>query len=195
MCFVRLIILSVVFLLSATASGATEGTSDNWTPGDNDLRILEIRVAQYKLKDVLAAYQHGNILLIPLGALSEMLDLTLVVSPGDGTAQGFIFNEKNTVYSVMTTVDLTLRPPLYKHFQFTYGLNHSLRADLTEISASASKSVGSFNLSLGARYNTDSIISLDARFSLASAGNQDKTNGYHMRYPLPVEAVFQPGCS
>ena len=68
--------------------------------------------------------------------------------------------------SDITTVDLTLRPPLYRNYQFTYGLNHSLRADLTEISASASKSVGSFNLSLGARYNTDSIVSLDARFSI-----------------------------
>lgn len=68
--------------------------------------------------------------------------------------------------SEITNVDFTLRPPLYKDYQFTYGLNHSLRADLTELSASASKSVGSFNLSAGLRYNTDSILSLDARFSI-----------------------------
>ena len=77
--------------------------------------------------------------------------------------------------SDITTVDLTLRPPLYRNFQFTYGLNHSLRADLTEVSASASKTVGSFNLSAGVRYNTDSILSLDARFSIG-LGREPREN-------------------
>ncbi|UCB54069.1 MAG: carboxypeptidase regulatory-like domain-containing protein, partial [Thiotrichales bacterium] len=77
--------------------------------------------------------------------------------------------------SEFTTVDLTLRPPLYKNFQFTYGLNHSLRLDLTEASASASKSVGSFNLSAGLRYNTDSVLSLDARFSIG-LGREPREN-------------------
>lgn len=77
--------------------------------------------------------------------------------------------------SEITNVDFTLRPPLYKDYQFTYGLNHSLRADLTELSASASKSVGSFNLSAGLRYNTDSILSLDARFSIG-LGREPREN-------------------
>lgn len=77
--------------------------------------------------------------------------------------------------SEFTTVDLTLRPPLYRSYQFTYGLNHSLLADLTEVSASASKSVGNFNLSAGMRYNTDSILSLDARFSIG-LGREPRTN-------------------
>ncbi len=77
--------------------------------------------------------------------------------------------------SDITNVDLTLRPPLYKDYQFTYGLNHSLLADLTEISASASKSVGSFNLSAGVRYNTDSILGLDARFSIG-LGREPREN-------------------
>lgn len=77
--------------------------------------------------------------------------------------------------SEITNVDFTLRPPLYKDYQFTYGLNHSLRADLTELSASASKSVGSFNLSAGLRYNTDSVVSLDARFSIG-LGREPREN-------------------
>ena len=64
---------------------------------------------------------------------------------------------------------------MYRNYQFTYGLNHSLRADLTEISASASKTVGSFNLSAGVRYNTDSILSLDARFSVG-LGREPREN-------------------
>ncbi len=55
---------------------------------------------------------------------------------------------------------------MYKKYQFTYGLNHSLRADITEVSASASKAVGKYNLSFGARYNTENVISIDARFSI-----------------------------
>jgi hypothetical protein len=66
----------------------------------------------------------------------------------------------------ITNVNITVRPPLYKNFQFTYGLNHSLLADITELSASASKAIGKYNLSLGARYNTDDVASIDARFSI-----------------------------
>lgn len=66
----------------------------------------------------------------------------------------------------ITNVDITVRPSLYKKLQFTYGLNHSLIADVTELSASASKAIGKYNLSFGARYNTDDVASLDARFSI-----------------------------
>lgn len=66
----------------------------------------------------------------------------------------------------VTTVDITVRPRLYNQFQFTYGLNHSLVADLTQVSASVSKAVGKYNLSFGARYDTDEVFSLDARFSI-----------------------------
>lgn len=85
------------------------------------------------------------------------------------------FNYEFQPETDITNVDLTLRPPLYMDFQFTYGLNHSLRTDLTEVSASASKAVGSFNLSVGARYNTDSILSLDARFSIG-LGREPREN-------------------
>jgi hypothetical protein len=43
------------------------------------------------------------------------------------------------------------------------------------VSVSASKAVGSFNLSLGARYNTDDIVSLDARFSIG-LGREPREN-------------------
>jgi hypothetical protein len=68
--------------------------------------------------------------------------------------------------SETTNVDLTMRPPMYKQFQFTYGLTHSLLADLTELSVSASKGIGKYNLTLGARYNTDDVVSLEFRFSM-----------------------------
>ena len=67
----------------------------------------------------------------------------------------------------ITNVDITVRPSLYKNFQFTYGLNHSLVADVTELRASASKAIGKYNLSLGASYNTDDVVNLGARFYIA----------------------------
>lgn len=66
----------------------------------------------------------------------------------------------------VTSVDITVRPRLYKKFQFTYGLNYFFVSDLTQVSASASKAIGKYNLSFGARYNTDDVFSLDARFSI-----------------------------
>jgi hypothetical protein len=77
--------------------------------------------------------------------------------------------------SDFTTVNLTLRPPLYKEYQFSYSLNHLLRTNLTEASATVSKSVGSFNLSASLRYNTESILSLDARFSIG-LGREPREN-------------------
>lgn len=78
----------------------------------------------------------------------------------------------------ITSVDITVRPPMYRDYQFNYGLNHSLRADITEISVSASKSIDKYNLSLGARYNTDDVISLDARFSVG-LGREPRQNKWH----------------
>jgi hypothetical protein len=66
----------------------------------------------------------------------------------------------------ITTVDLTVRPRLYKQFQFTYGLNHALKSNLTQVSVSASKGLGKYNLSVGVRYDTDNVYSLDTRFSI-----------------------------
>ena len=65
-----------------------------WIPKDSDLRILEIRVDTYTFEDVIGAYQYEDIILIPLGALSGILDLSITVSPN--FASGFIIKEKNT---------------------------------------------------------------------------------------------------
>lgn len=67
-------------------------------PSDNNLRILEIHVEQYRLEDVLAAYQLGAVLLIPIGAVCEILDFAVDVNPGNGIAQGYLFKEGNTFY-------------------------------------------------------------------------------------------------
>ncbi|RKZ59407.1 MAG: hypothetical protein DRQ44_13740, partial [Gammaproteobacteria bacterium] len=57
-----------------------------------------MQVEQYHLEDILPAYQRKDYLLVPLGLLSEILDLAIDVDTGSGIANGFVFNESNTFY-------------------------------------------------------------------------------------------------
>jgi len=96
--FIRYLVVSL-FLLAFSAISLAEGFSeDKWTPRDEDLRILQMRVEQYRLDDILPAYQRKDYLLVPLGYLAEILDLSVDVDIGDGTATGFVFNEENSFY-------------------------------------------------------------------------------------------------
>jgi len=65
-----------------------------WIPQDSDLRILEIRVDTYVFEDVIGAYQYKDIVLIPLSALSSILDIAIKVKID--FAEGFIIKEENT---------------------------------------------------------------------------------------------------
>jgi hypothetical protein len=96
--FIRYCVLLPLLLVFSASSVAVESDPEKWTPRDEDLRILAIRVEQYRLEDVLPTYQRKDSLLVPLGLLSEILDLAINVDIGNGTAQGFIFKENRTFY-------------------------------------------------------------------------------------------------
>lgn len=95
--FIRYLLLSFL-LVSSTATLAAELNADKWIPRDDDLRILQMQVEQYKLEDILPTYQRKDYLLVPLGLTAEILDLAIEVDVGAGTAKGFVFNEDNTVF-------------------------------------------------------------------------------------------------
>ena len=99
-----ILLLSLSFCAGAQTAGNTD--SRNWTPGDQDLRILEIRVKQYTLDDVIAAYQFEDIVLLPLGALSELLDIAIDVGPE--IASGFVFQEDRGFYLDTSRREVTL---------------------------------------------------------------------------------------
>ena len=84
-CFARRLILFLLLLLFSASSYAQEVDSSEWTPRDEDLRILAMRVEQYRLDDVLLAYQRKNILIVPIGLLAEILDLAVDVDLGAAT--------------------------------------------------------------------------------------------------------------
>lgn len=84
--------------------------SKRWSPRDTDLRILEIRVGPYILDDVIAAYRYEDVVLLPLGAISEYLDIALDVKAD--SASGFVFREGNTFFLDTTRSTITLKGDL-----------------------------------------------------------------------------------
>ena len=86
----------LILLLAVFPASAQPPSSSTWVPRDEDVRILEIAVGPYTLPDVILAYQDGNTTLVPLGLLSELLDIAVVASPANGVAKGFILREDRT---------------------------------------------------------------------------------------------------
>ena len=82
MYYVRYFLLPLFLLLVSAVSFAETSDTEKWTPQDDDLRLLEIRVEKYRLEEVLPAYQRKDYLLVPMGYLSEILDIAINVDIG-----------------------------------------------------------------------------------------------------------------
>ena len=67
-------------------------------PNDNYLRLLNIRVRGYVLEGLLSTYAEDNMVLIPLTALAETVDLAIEVKIADGKAEGFLYDEGKTFF-------------------------------------------------------------------------------------------------
>ena len=80
--FISCFILVLSLLFFPAVSSAIDENTENWTPRDEDLRILQMQVERYKLEDVLPTYQRKDYLLVPLGYMSEILDLAIEVDIG-----------------------------------------------------------------------------------------------------------------
>ena len=91
----------------ASAQTAFTGSNENWIPRDQDLRILEVRVKQYSFEDVVAAYQFEDIVLLPLGELSELLEIAIEVRPGE--ASGFVIREDRSFFLDIARQQITLQ--------------------------------------------------------------------------------------
>lgn len=90
----------LIIFLHGSAFAETTSVNHQWLPKDNDLRILEVRVESFKFDDVIPAYQYEDVVLLPLGALSEIIELAVTVSPG--SADGFIIREDRTFFLDIT---------------------------------------------------------------------------------------------
>ena len=93
-----LLLFLPLLLVVSHASAQPTPSSSSWVPRDEDVRILEVAVGPYTLDDVILAYQDGTTTLVPLGLLSELLDIAVVANPASGTAEGFIIREDRTFF-------------------------------------------------------------------------------------------------
>lgn len=87
----RTLLLCLVF----SESHAVD-VDNTWIPEDSDLRLLEVRVESYRFDEVVDAYQYKDVVLIPLGTLTSLLDIAIDITPSQ--AQGFIIKENNTFF-------------------------------------------------------------------------------------------------
>jgi len=112
-------------LLLGTVYAETSPEKEKWLPKDNDLRILELQVQSYKFADVIPAYKYEDVVLLPLGALSEILELAINVE--SGFAEGFVIREDRTFY-LDTTRNEVIRNGVSE--SYSASLVHELDGDI-----------------------------------------------------------------
>jgi len=118
------VLLLFVFLLGA-AQAEVSPVPEKWRPKDNDLRILEVRIESYKFEDLIPAYQYQDVVLLPLGLLTEIMDLAVTV--GDGTAEGFVIREDRTFFLDVARNEIIIKG---KPEKFDASLVHNLGDDI-----------------------------------------------------------------
>ena len=79
---------------------------------DNSLRLLEPSIGKYKLEELVAAYQYQDMIFIPLGYFSELIDLAVTANPNTGIAEGFIFDQNKTFYLDVNRGEVTIQGKL-----------------------------------------------------------------------------------
>ncbi len=75
---------------------------------ENSLRLLEAHISKYKLDDLIATYQYKDMIFVPLGFLSELIDLAIRTDPTTGIAQGYIFDENRQFYLDVQRGEITI---------------------------------------------------------------------------------------
>lgn len=98
---------------------------EKWVPKDNDLRILEIRIERFKFEDVIPAYQYQDVVLLPLGMLTETMELAVNVNPG--SADGFVIREDRTFFLDIARNEIVING---KSEKFDASLVHDLDDDI-----------------------------------------------------------------
>ena len=97
-----------------TPKNIEEAKLSELTGDERNLRLLEIRIGKYQIDDLLSTYQHEDMLFIPLGFFSELIDLAINTDPAKGIAQGFIFKESRQFYLDVHRGEVTVSGKLKK---------------------------------------------------------------------------------
>ncbi len=110
------IFFTALLLSSAVLAAPTVNTARlQEQPDESNLRLLNVRVGGYVMEGLLGAYAQENLVLIPLTALAEIVDLAVEVKIADGKAEGFLYQEKRTFYLDVARNEVTLSGKTQKY--------------------------------------------------------------------------------
>jgi hypothetical protein len=87
-------------------------TLANLSDDDNSLRLLEPSIGKYRLEELVATYQYEDMIFVPLGYFSELIDLAVSINPDTGIAEGFIFDQNKTFYLDANRGEVTIEGKL-----------------------------------------------------------------------------------
>jgi hypothetical protein len=73
-----------------------------------DIVLLEVRLDNHVLSEAIIGYQTGGEIFLPLGELSQLLTLAITTQPEQGTAHGYVINEKRGFNLDISSARLTL---------------------------------------------------------------------------------------
>lgn len=95
---------------SATDTGIAGNNQDiqMQEPDDDQLRLLNVFLGNIDLNEIITAYQVKENLLLPVGALSEILSIAINSRPETGTAEGFILKEDRRFFLDTSRREVTL---------------------------------------------------------------------------------------
>ena len=108
-----LLVCLLPLAMTAKAQETNAPKASDWVPRDQDLRIFEVAVQQYRLDDVVTGYQFENIVLLPMGALSELMQIAIEIRPGE--ASGFVIREDRTLFLDTSRSEITLQGVIEKY--------------------------------------------------------------------------------
>lgn len=89
----RLAFILIALSLLGISHAATDALKLQQQPNEDNLLILGLKVDYLTLEEVLPAYRMDSEVLLPLGILSQILDIAIKVDLGTASAEGFIIKE------------------------------------------------------------------------------------------------------
>ena len=82
------------------------------SPNEDNFVLLEVRLGNTLLSDLITAYQHDSGVVIPLGQLSDILDIAIDVQAEKGQALGFVLQEERSFFLDVGRKELELNKEL-----------------------------------------------------------------------------------
>ncbi|MDH5444045.1 MAG: hypothetical protein OEY52_00725 [Gammaproteobacteria bacterium] len=114
-CRLTCAIFVFTLLANTTAIAAPASNITPHKPSEDDLLILGIKIDHFILEEVFPAYRQDSDIYLPLGILSQILDIAIKVDLGTGSAEGFIVKESRQFHLDVSRQQVTLSGKLY-HF-------------------------------------------------------------------------------